>query len=72
MFRVALIAIGALTLAVGCSAPTIAVKAPAAVESIESQQAPAFTATDHRGQAITLADADEGTITALIFYRGAW
>ena len=59
-------------LAAACAPPKIRVKAPASVASIEAQKAPDFTATDHRGQRVALADAGENTISVLVFYRGAW
>lgn len=65
-------ALGVAALGSGCAAPKIGVKAPAAVESIESQQAPDFSAVDHRGQPVSFTSAESDVITALIFYRGAW
>ncbi|MEM9490950.1 MAG: redoxin domain-containing protein [Myxococcota bacterium] len=36
------------------------------------QPAPDFTATDHRGQSISLAEVYRESSVALIFYRGDW
>ena len=60
-----------LGLASGC-APKIAVEAPASVESLEQRAAPEFSAVDHRGERVALAEAGDARLTVLVFYRGAW